>query len=750
LDYLNDLNDVQRQAVTTTDGPVMVIAGPGSGKTRVLTYRIAQIIETGAHPEQVLALTFTNKSAREMKERIAEVVGERARRLWAGTFHSIFARILRVEAAQIGYPSNFTIYDSADSKSLLNRIIKEMNLDKNSYNVNSVRTRISSAKSNLITPKLYAQDQELLETDRFNGRPMVYAIYNKYVSQCKKSGAMDFDDLLYRLFELLQKNQDGVLDKYRKRFQYVLVDEFQDTNYLQYAILKKLVKYPGSPENICVVGDDAQSIYAFRGATIDNILNFQKEFPNLKTFKLEQNYRSTQCIVQAANEVIQQNKNQIQKKIWTDKEDTAKIKLIKTVSDTEEGRRVSDTIIEYKSRYHIPNREIAILYRTNAQSRVFEEQLRRNNIAYKVYGGLSFYQRKEIKDLIAYLRLSVNPLDEEALVRVINYPKRGVGNSTLDTISQYAAEKGVTLWQSVMEAPLPARVTGKLRNFVRMISDFSKRAESSNAFEMATHIADKSGIISELQSDHSVEGASRLENMTALLDGIKEFSENDEVLGEDIPDDKSLASYLQNIALVSDLDETANDREFVTLMSVHSAKGLEFDCVFIAGMEEKMFPSGQALEEPDGLDEERRLFYVAITRARKFLVLSLAGSRYRFGKIIYNQPSRFLEEISEELMDSVMARRPRNEAGGRTRATVQGNFNKPVTRQTTAVPHDFAPSKPHLIHAGMRVRHLKFGDGKVLSIDGHNDAKVATIFFQGIQNQQRRIVLKFAKLQILE
>ncbi|MCL4111885.1 UNVERIFIED_CONTAM: hypothetical protein GTU68_063537 [Idotea baltica] len=714
----------------------MVIAGPGSGKTRVLTYRIAQIIETVGQPEQVLALTFTNKSAREMKERISEVVGERARRLWAGTFHSIFARILRVEAAQIGYPSNFTIYDSADSKSLLNRIIKEMNLDKNSYNVNSVRTRISSAKSNLITPKLYAQDQELLEADRFNGRPMVYAIYNKYVSQCKKSGAMDFDDLLYRLFELLQKNPDGVLEKYRRRFQYVLVDEFQDTNYLQYAILKKLVKYPGSPENVCVVGDDAQSIYAFRGATIDNILNFQKEFPNLSTFKLEQNYRSTQCIVQAANEVIQQNKNQIQKKIWTDKEDAAKIKLIKTVSDTEEGRRVSDTIIEYKSRYHIPNREIAILYRTNAQSRVFEEHLRRNNIPYKVYGGLSFYQRKEIKDLIAYLRLCVNPLDEEALVRVINYPKRGVGNSTMDTISQYAAEKGVTLWQSVMEAPLSPRVTNTLRNFVRMISDFGKKAESSNAFEMATHIADKSGIISELQSDHSVEGVSRLENITALLDGIKEFS--------------SLASYLQNIALVSDLDETVNDREFVTLMSVHSAKGLEFDCVFIAGMEEKMFPSGQALEEPDGLDEERRLFYVAITRARKFLVLSLAGSRYRFGKIIYNQPSRFLEEISEELLDSVMARRPRNDVGIRTRATVQGNFNKPATRQTTSVPDDFAPSKPHLVQAGMRVRHLKFGDGKVLSIDGHNDAKVATIFFQGIQNQQRRIVLKFAKLQILE
>jgi DNA helicase-2/ATP-dependent DNA helicase PcrA len=655
-----------------------------------------------------------------------------------------------VEATHIGYPSNFTIYDTADSRSLLTRIIKEMNLDKNNYNINSVRARISSAKSNLITPKLYAQDQELLGADRFNNRPMLYAIYNKYVSQCKQAGAMDFDDLLYRLFELLQKNPEGVLDKYRRRFAYILVDEFQDTNYLQYAILKKLVYYEGSPQNICVVGDDAQSIYAFRGATIDNILNFKKEFPDLQTFKLEQNYRSTHCIVEAANQVILRNKNQIQKKIWTDKLDATKIKLVKTVSDNEEGRRVADMIVEHKTRYHVHNKEIAILYRTNAQSRVFEEQLRRYNISYKVFGGLSFYQRKEIKDLIAYLRLSVNPLDEEALMRVVNYPKRGVGNSTLDAVSQYASEKEITIWQSLIECPLPKKAKSTLLAFANLIEGFAKKALELNAFEMATYISARSGIIDTLRADNSIEGMSRLENITSLLDGIKEFCENDEALEIDQPDDKSLASYLQNIALVTDLDENSEDRDFVTLMSVHSAKGLEFDSVFVAGMEENIFPSIQALDEKDGIDEERRLFYVAITRARKYLTLSFAGSRYRFGKIVYNQPSRFIEEISEELMDSAIARRPTAEPV-RLRASIQGNFNKPTTSQKSVdVPADFTPAPAHKIAAGMRVRHLRFGEGKVLSVDGHNDSKVATIFFQGVANPQRRIMLKFAKLHIIE
>lgn len=749
LEYLNDLNDVQRQAVTTTEGPVMVIAGPGSGKTRVLTYRIAHLIESGVYPEQILALTFTNKAAREMKERIAKVVGDRGRRLWAGTFHSIFARILRVEANHIGYPSNFTIYDTADSRSLLTRIIKEMNLDKNNYSVGSVLTRISSAKSNLITPKLYAQDPDLMGVDRFSNRPMLYAVYNKYVSQCKQAGAMDFDDLLYRLFELLQKNPEGVLDKYRRRFAYILVDEFQDTNFLQYSILKKLVKYEGSPENISVVGDDAQSIYAFRGATIDNILNFQHEFPNLSVFKLEQNYRSTHCIVEAANQVIIQNKNQIQKKIWTNKIDSTKIKLVKTVSDTEEGRRVADMIVEHKNRFHIPNKEIAILYRTNAQSRVFEEQLRRYNISYKVFGGMSFYQRKEIKDLIAYLRLSVNPFDEEALMRVINYPKRGIGNSTLDSISQYAAENNITLWRSIGECPLPRKAKSTLGDFVKMIEHFSKKAQHLNAFDSATMIASQSGLIDDLRSDNSLEGMARLENLTALLDGIKDFCENDEATEDDQPDDKSLASYLQNIALVTDLDEDNSDRDYVTLMSIHSAKGLEFDSVFVAGLEENIFPSAQALEERDGLDEERRLFYVAITRARKLLTLSFAGSRYRYGKIVYNDPSRFIEEISADLMDSAIPRRGEPSQPVRLKASVQGNFDRQTAQRPMGIPADFKAAMPHQIQAGMKVLHLKFGEGKVLSIDGHNDSKVATIFFQGINNPQRRIMLKFAKLQIM-
>ncbi len=751
MDYLQQLNEVQQQAVTCIDGPVLVIAGPGSGKTRVLTFRIAHLIESGVPPHQILALTFTNKAAREMKERIGAVVGDKARTLWAGTFHSIFARILRVEAEHIGYPSNFSIYDTTDTRSLLTRIIKQMNLDKNNYAVNAVRSRISSAKSNLITPKLYAQDQELLSIDKLQQRPALYKIYNRYVSQCKQAGAMDFDDLLYRMFELLQKNPENVLDKYRSRFKYLLVDEFQDTNFLQYAILKKLVKYEGSPQNICVVGDDAQSIYAFRGATIDNILNFQEEFPGLNTFKLEQNYRSTQSIVEAANQVIRQNSRQIQKKIWTDKADTSRIKLIKTLSDNEEGKRVADLIVEYKNRFHVPNHEIAVLYRTNAQSRVFEEYLRRYNISYKVFGGLSFYQRKEIKDLLAYFRVAVNPRDEEALLRIINYPKRGIGNSTVEVYTSYASEHGISIWESLLTNPANTRAKKSISMFIKMISDFGRKIKDLNAHEAAAMIAHRSGIADLIRKDNSIEGIARQENLTALLDGIKEFVDNDEVEAGDVIEDKSLATYLQNIALVTDMDESADNNDFVTLMSVHSSKGLEFDAVFLAGMEEKIFPSFQAMEEKDGIDEERRLFYVAITRARKLLTLSFANSRYRYGKVVYHQPSRFLTEISDDLMDSQITPRKPVEAVSR-QSRLQGNFKQrqPKTRETISVPQDFVPAAPHEIAAGLKVRHLKFGEGKVLSVDGSNDSKVATIFFQGVHNPQRRIMLKFAKLQILD
>ncbi len=751
MNYLDELNDVQRSAVTTIDGPVMVIAGPGSGKTRVLTYRIAHLIQEGVQPYHILSLTFTNKAAREMQERIAGVVSDDAQGLWAGTFHSIFARILRVEASHIGYPSNFTIYDSADSRNMVTRIVKEMNLNPTKYHAGSIRTRISSAKSNLITPRIYAQDQKLLHADRHANRPMLYAIYDKYVSQCKKAGAMDFDDLLFRLFELLQKDPDGLLDKYRNRFRYILVDEFQDTNFLQYAILKKLVKYPGSQENICVVGDDAQSIYAFRGATIDNILNFKHEFKNLKIFKLEQNYRSTPSIIEAANAVILQNANQIQKKIWTDKIDKTKIKLIRTVSDTEEGKRVADTIVEHKNRYHVPNKEIAILYRTNAQSRVFEEQLRRYNISYKVFGGLSFYQRKEIKDLIAYMRLCVNPHDEEALVRVINYPKRGIGNTTLQKILNHAAEYDITLWRSLGECPLPEKAKSTLRQFIRMIKELSKKAVELDAFEAATYIASRSGVVDLLKEDHSLEGLGRLENITSLLDGIKEFTDDDELRDDEFISDRKLATYLQNIALVTDLDEANGDRDYVTLMSVHSAKGLEFDSVFVAGLEENIFPSRQAIEADQSVDEERRLFYVAITRARKLLTLSYATSRYRYGKIVRESPSRFIQEIPQGVLDSTIPRVKNrvDVAPVRLRASIKGNFSRP-TRQEAEEPSDFIPSAPDQIAAGMKVRHPKFGKGKVLSIDGHSKSKVATIFFQGISNPQRRIVLKFARLQIVE
>ncbi|MDX1666290.1 MAG: UvrD-helicase domain-containing protein, partial [Saprospiraceae bacterium] len=556
--YLQHLNDVQRSAVMATDGPVLVVAGPGSGKTRVLTYRVAHLIEEGVAPWEILALTFTNKAAREMKDRIAGVVGEKANKVWAGTFHSIFARILRVEADKIGYPSNFTIYDTEDTKSVIGAIIKEMNLDKNAYNPNAVRSRISSAKSNLITPTLYEKDEELMQQDRMAKRPHLSTIYKKYVARCKRSGALDFDDLLYRLYELLQSNPDDVLDKYRKKFRYVLVDEFQDTNYLQYAIVKKLVHYKDSPRNICVVGDDAQSIYAFRGATIQNILDFEQDFEphGIRTFKLEQNYRSTTHIVEAANEVITFNRRQIQKKIWSDKGSGQKIRVIKAMTDGEEGKRVADTIKEQKNRFHLPNRDIAILYRTNAQSRVFEEYLRRERIPYRVYGGLSFYQRKEVKDLIAYLRLAINPNDDEALRRVINFPKRGIGSSTMQKLSDLASGEGIPLRKALPRLSIGGRTRRSIDNFIEMIDDFKKRADEANAYQLAAHIAKRTGLLEYYSSDNSVEGMGRLENINSLLDGVKTFVEEDtDVLDYELVVDKSLASYLQNIALLTDLDQ---------------------------------------------------------------------------------------------------------------------------------------------------------------------------------------------------
>ncbi len=744
--YLDQLNDTQREAVTCTQGPVMVIAGPGSGKTRVLTYRIAHLINIGIPPWQILALTFTNKAAREMKDRIERVVGSSAQKVWAGTFHSLFARILRYEAHHIGYPNDFTIYDTDDTKSVVKEIIKQMSLDSKVYNPNMIRSRISSAKSNLITPKKYVADEELMQLDRMNRIPMMHVIYDKYVKKCLRAGAMDFDDLLLQMYKLLFLNPENVKEKYQRQFQYILVDEFQDTNFLQYEILKQFLDHAESPQNICIVGDDAQSIYSFRGATIENILQFQHDFQDVKTFKLEQNYRSTQHIVDAANGVISYNQKQIKKTIWTDTLGEHKIKIIKTVTDTEEGKRVADLIIEQKNRHSLENTQIAILYRTNAQSRVFEEHLRRYNIPYRIYGGLSFYQRKEIKDLLAYMRLTVNPKDDEAFKRVINYPKRGFGNKSLDNLIQFAEDNEISIFESIPMIEMSSRAKTIIMNFMKLIANFRMKAESGNAYEVAMYIAKKSGIVDLLKNDGTLEGMGRLENINALLDGIQEFVEDDVLEpGEEILD-KSLAKYLQNIALITDMDEEKST-DVVTLMSVHAAKGLEFKSVFVVGLEENLFPSYMSLSDPRQLDEERRLFYVAITRAEELLTLTYANSRYQYGQMRFNDPSRFLEEIPPENVDSIVPISSKPSFG---EPRILGNF-KPVKRKKS-LPRidvaDFIPNDPRDIGKGMKVLHLKFGEGVVTNID---ERQIATIYFDQVaENPEKRIMLQYAKLQIIE
>lgn len=758
--YLDELNPVQRQAATAMDGPVLVVAGPGSGKTRVLTYRIAYLLEQNVPPREILALTFTNKSAREMKNRIEKVVGPRAHEVWAGTFHAIFARILRAEADKIGYPKDFTIYDTEDSKNLLSAIVKEMHLDKSDYAPNVLLGRISSAKSSLITPTLYAENEALMRQDRASNRPQFHLIYQQYAERCKRSGAMDFDDLLYRFYELLHRNPDGVLEKYRNKFRYVMVDEFQDTNHLQYAIALKLVQYPESPRNFCVVGDDAQSIYGFRGATIQNILDFEQDFKpfGIRVYKLEQNYRSTQYIVEAANAVIRQNKNQIPKEIRSEKGEGQKIRIIKAITDSEEGKRVADTILEQKNRHHLQNKDIAILYRTNAQSRIFEEFLLRYSIPYRIYGGQSFYQRKEVKDLVAYLRLAINPFDDEALRRVINFPKRNIGDTTADKISAYASSQGIPLWEGLLRTQIGGRTQQSIDAFVALIRELGILAQSGNAYEVALAAAEKSGMVALLRSDTSFEGQSRLENLGNLLDGIKSFTEEDEVENLSGAQDKSLSAYLQNIALLTDLDEsdkTAGDH--VTLMSVHSAKGLEFKSVFLAGLEEHLFPSIMAMESREGTDEERRLFYVAITRAEQMLTLTYAASRYRFGQVRYHEPSRFLSELPQECLESPAAPkgaiREAQEGTTPPGARVTGAFSNrtnPQHHKPKVNPANFQPSPSDKIQVGMKILHLHFGEGKVLSIDGPKDNRVASIYFKDIDNPERRIMLKFAKLQILD
>ena len=757
--YLDQLNDVQRMAVSTMDGPVMVIAGPGSGKTRVLTYRIAHLLNNGIPPWQILAFTFTNKSAKEMKERIEKIVGSGANRVWAGTFHSIFARILRVEAHRIGYPNDFTIYDTDDSKSVIKEIIKTLKLDPKVYNVGAIRARISSAKSNLITPKAYVVNEDLMTSDKMNRRPMTHLIYEKYTHKCLKAGAMDFDDLLLQMFKLLYQNPDEIRLKYQRQFQYLMVDEFQDTNFLQYEILKLLCVYKGSPQNICIVGDDAQSIYSFRGATIENILMFEQDFPRLKTYKLEQNYRSSDHIVAAANEVINYNKNQIQKKIWTENIGGHKIKVIKAVTETDEGKRIADSIVEQKNRFGLANRQIAILYRTNSQSRVFEECFRRSNIAYRIYGGMSFYSRKEIKDLIAYLRLTINPKDNEALKRVINFPRRGIGKTTIDNLIALSNDNDMSIMEVLTQVDFNARSKKSIGAFMQIIQKCAYKTKELNAYDAALFIARTSGLIAHLKADTTIEGMNKLENVNSLLDGIKDFVEDDTLEeGEDATvQDRSIAGYLQNISLMTDADQDDGEQDTVTLMSVHAAKGLEYKSVFVVGLEENLFPSYMSMSSPEQIDEERRLFYVAITRAEAHLTLSYANSRYQYGQMRFNDASRFLEEVPESSIDAISSIK-RNAGGfsdggstsGLGTPKLLGNFKK-ISRAPKSLaidPKDFKPSPSDAIKEGMKILHMKFGEGIVQSID---DRSVATIVFDQLSdNSEKRIMLQFAKLQILD
>ena len=754
ISFLDELNEVQYKAVTTINGPVMVIAGPGSGKTRVLTYRIAYMMEQGINPRNILTLTFTNKAAREMKERLEKVVGQQSNYVWAGTFHSIFAKILRIEADKIGFPPSFTIYDSDDTKSMLNHIVKDLQLDSKLYTANLLYNRISSAKSQLISPASYLNDHVLIEEDKAKKVPLVGQIYYNYTERCKNAGAMDFDDLLFNTFILFHRNPDNVLEKYQQKFKYLLVDEFQDTNFLQYAILKKLIKYPDSQHNLCIVGDDAQSIYAFRGATIENILDFSKDFPQLQTFKLEQNYRSGQYIVNAANNVINYNHRQIKKEIWTSQADSAKISTVRALSDDEESRKVVDAIFEHKNRNHITNSEIAILYRTNAQSRNFEEHLRRANIPYKIYGGMSFYQRKEVKDLLAYFRLVVNLQDEEAFRRIVNIPKRGIGDTSVEKLLNYATENNINVWDAIDAAIVTGKAQVSLLEFKKLILHANQFSLSNDADKVAELVYQKSEMAKMYKEDKTNEGKSRMEHITSLLDGIQEFVEKDEVELDDngdivIEKSRGMVEYLQSISLITDFDNETSDGDHVNLMSVHSSKGLEFDSVFVVGLEEKLFPSFMSLHQESLIDEERRLFYVAITRARKLLTLTYATSRRQFGNIVFNKPSRFLEEVGEDNLASSI-HQPRNLVKDRDpRSKVVGSFAKKPIPQAAQTQYNIVASPISAFQPGVKVLHPRFGYGTIISIEGNADARMAIIHFDTFSDDNKRILLKFAKMQAL-
>ncbi|SKB61659.1 DNA helicase-2 / ATP-dependent DNA helicase PcrA [Salegentibacter holothuriorum] len=769
--YLAELNDAQRAPVLQKDGAMIVIAGAGSGKTRVLTYRIAYLMSLGVDPFNILSLTFTNKAAREMKTRIAKIVGNsEAKNLWMGTFHSIFAKILRFEADKLGYPSNFTIYDTQDSQSVIRAIIKDMRLDKDVYKYKQVYSRISSYKNSLITVKAYFQNPELKEADAMSKKPRLGEIYQEYVERCFKAGAMDFDDLLLKTNELLNRFPE-VLQKYQNRFRYILVDEYQDTNHSQYLIVKAL---SDKFQNICVVGDDAQSIYAFRGANINNILNFQKDYENVQMYRLEQNYRSTKNIVNAANSIIEKNKTKLEKVVWTANDEGPKIVVNRLLTDGEEGRFVAGSIFENRMQNQMSNGDFAILYRTNAQSRAMEDALRKKEIPYRIYGGLSFYQRKEIKDVLSYLRLLINPKDEEALKRIINYPARGIGQTTMDKLSIAGNQYGKTIFEIIenidhLDLKINKSTRTKLDNFVNMIKSFTILAENADAFTVADTVTKKTGLVQELKKDGTPEGIARIENIEELLNGIKDFVEGQKELADA---DGSLAEFLEDVALATDMDKDTGDDDRVALMTIHLAKGLEFPYVYIVGLEEDLFPSGMSMNTRSELEEERRLFYVALTRAEKQAYLTYTQSRYRWGKLVDAEPSRFIEEVDEQYMDYLI---PQDDYKYKPLIDTDifgDDIDKSKLRQSKpkkgTPPPAHKPSESQLrklrklkpaspepekatngikLEAGNVVEHMRFGKGKVLAIDGVGQDKKAEIDFEngGI----KKLLLRFAKLKML-
>ena len=765
--FLSQLNDAQLAPTLQKDGPMIVIAGAGSGKTRVLTYRIAYLMSQGVDAFNILALTFTNKAAREMKNRIASIVGEsEAKNLWMGTFHSIFARILRYEADRLGYPSNFTIYDTQDSQSLIASIIKEMKLDKDVYKYKQIYSRISSYKNSLITVKAYFQNPELIEIDTAARRPKLGEIYKTYVERCFKAGAMDFDDLLLKTNELLTRFPD-VLAKYQDRFRYILVDEYQDTNHSQYLIVRAL---SDRFQNICVVGDDAQSIYAFRGANINNILNFQRDYDNVKMFRLEQNYRSTKNIVNAANSIIDKNQLKLEKVVWTANEEGHKIKVNRLMTDGDEGRFVASSIFENKMQHQLNNDDFAVLYRTNAQSRAIEDALRKRNIPYRIYGGLSFYQRKEIKDVLSYLRLIINPADEEALKRVINFPTRGIGQTTIDKLVVAANGYNRSIFEVMKniqksEVAVNAGTIGKLQDFVTMIESFQVMNQTANAFELAEHVTKATGILKEYSSSGSHEDVARMENIEELLNGIKDFVEGQRELADTTG---SLTEFLEDVALATDLDNDKGEDDRVALMTIHLAKGLEFPYVYIVGLEEDLFPSAMSMNTRSELEEERRLFYVALTRAEKQAYLTYTLSRYRWGKLIDAEPSRFIEEIDDRYLDIITPiddRRQNPMLSADIFGDIEPNqirFKKPIQKKTEQPPKFIPPAKLKPLHkinggssnlfdgklaVGNIVEHMRFGKGEVLKIEGVGTEVKAEINFE--HGGVKKLLLRFAKLDVI-